>query len=113
MYMYMYTGKYSSTSHAHNVVLPPGTPTMQELLCFSDQKVNIVEQIGANYSSFGIFLLEDTTGAVVKALEKEYRGNAQEINMDIFRKWLQGKGLKPVAWCTLVNILQKIKLCGK
>ena len=83
---------------------------MKELLCFSDQKVNIVEQIGANYSCFGIFLLEDYTGAVVKALEKEHRGNAQEINMDIFQRWLQGNGLKPVAWSTLVTVLQKMKL---
>ena len=83
---------------------------MQELLCFSDQKVNIVEQIGANYSCFGIFLLEDNTGAIMKALEKEHKVNAQEINMDIFRRWLQGKGMKPVAWSTLVTVLQQIKL---
>ena len=83
---------------------------MQELLCFSNQKVNIAVQIGANYSCFGIFLLEDKTGAVVEALEKEHRGNAQEININIFRRWLQGNGLKPVAWSTLVTVLQKIKL---
>ena len=92
------------------MVLPPETPTMKELLCFSDQKVNIVEQIGADYSRFGIFLLEDKNGAVVKALEKEHRGNAQEINTDIFRRWFEGKGMRPVAWSTLVKCLQKIYL---
>ena len=83
---------------------------MQELLCFSDQKVNIAVQVGAKYCTFGIFLLNDTTGVIVEALEQEYRGNAERINMAILQQWLQGKGVKPVAWSTLVTALQKINL---
>ena len=83
---------------------------MQELLCFSDQKVNIAVQIGAKYSIFGIFLLNDTTGVIIEALELEYRGNAERINMAILQQWLQGKGVKPVSWSTLVTALQKINL---
>ena len=83
---------------------------MQELLCFSDQKINIAVQVGANYSTFGIFLLEDETGAIVEALKMQFLGDAEEINMAILKKWLQGKGMKPVAWSTLVTVLQRIDL---
>ena len=46
-----------------------GTPTMPELLSFSDVKLNIAVLVGAKYTKFGTFLLEDKTGAVVEALE--------------------------------------------
>ena len=43
----------------------------------------------------------------MKALEKEYHCNAEDINIAIFRKWLEGKS---VAWSTLVATLQKINM---
>ena len=90
------------------VSLPPGTPTFMELLSFSDKKVNIAERIGVNYFNFGIFLLEDSDGVIVKALEKEHLKNAKEINMAILQRWLEGKGVKPVTWSTLVSALQNV-----
>ena len=99
--------------HVHDkyfVLLPPGLPTLPELLCFSDRRVNIAEQIGVNYLEFGIFLLQDSNGAIVKALEKEHHWNAKQINLAIFQKWLEGKGVKPVTWSTLITALQNIKM---
>ena len=90
------------------VSLPPGTPTLMELLSFSDKKVNIAERIGVNYYKFGIFLLEDSDGVIVKALEKEHLKNAEEINMAILQRWLEGKSVKPVTWSTLVTALQNV-----
>ena len=83
---------------------------MKELLYFSDKKVNVVQQIGVNYSKFGIFLLNGNNGSIVKALEKQYCQNAEDILIDIFRKWLEGMGEKPVAWSTLVATLKKINM---
>eukprot|EP00731_Ephydatia_muelleri_P028874 Em0020g518a len=85
-----------------------GTPTLMELLSFTDKKVNIAEQIGVNYLKFGIFLLKDSDGVIVKALEKEHLKNAEEINMAILQRWLQGKGVKPVTWSTLMTVLQNV-----
>ncbi|KAL5500154.1 hypothetical protein EMCRGX_G011659 [Ephydatia muelleri] len=68
-----------------------GTPTLPELLFFSERRVNIAEQIGANYFKFGIFLLEDSNGAIVTALENEHLKNAERINVAILQKWLEGK----------------------
>eukprot|EP00731_Ephydatia_muelleri_P000993 Em0001g993a len=71
-----------------------------------DRRVNIAEQIGVNYLTFGMFLLQDSFGAIVKALENEHQRNAERINLAIRQKWLEGKGLKPVTWASLVSALQ-------
>ena len=49
-------------------------------------------------------------GAIVDALEKEHHWTAEQINMAILRKWLQGNGVKPVTWSTLVAVLRTIKM---
>ena len=69
-----------------------------------------MEQVGVHYLRFGIFLLKDSNGAIVEALEMEHRGNAEQINMAIFQRWLQGRGLKPVTWSTLITVLKNIVL---
>ena len=56
--------------------------------------------------TFGMFLLQDSFGAIVKALENEHQRNAERVNLAIRQKWLEGKGLKPVTWASLVSALQ-------
>ena len=72
--------------------------------------MNIAQQIGVNYYKFGILLLNDTNGAIVKEVEKEHHHIAEDITIAIFRKWLEGMGEKPVAWSTLVTTLKKINM---
>ena len=79
-----------------------------ELLSFSDKKVNIAERIGVNYFKFGIFLLDDSYGIIVKALEEEHLKKAEVINTAILQRWLEGKGVKPVTWSTLVTALRNV-----
>ena len=89
---------------------PPGTPTLRELLSFSNKKVNFAQNIGVNYLKFGIFLLEDSNGDIMKALEKEHHINVEEINVAILKQWLKGMGVKPVTWSTLVSVLKNVGL---
>ena len=81
---------------------------MPELLSLSARKVNVAVEVGVRYSNFGIFLLNDANGAIVQALEKEHQRSAESINMAILQRWLQGMGVKPVTWSTLVDVLRKI-----
>ena len=85
---------------------------MVELTCFplAGNKVDIAEMVGVHYCSFGIQLLQDRTGDVVSAMEKELGKNALDINHKILRLWLQGKGRQPVTWDTLIAVLQDIGL---
>ena len=83
---------------------------MQKLLCFSDKKLNLTEQVGVKYIEFGTFLLEDSKGVIVKALENECLRNAAKINYAILQRWLCGSGLKPVTWPSLITVLEKIRM---
>ena len=85
---------------------------MMELTCFpmAAGKVDIAEKIGVHYYSFGVQLLEDSNGGRVSALEKKQRENPVDINHEILRLWLQGKGRQPVTWGTLVAVLQDLGL---
>ena len=46
----------------------------------------------------------------MQALEMEHRWNAERINMAILQRWLQGMGVKPVTWSTLVDVLRTIEI---
>ena len=86
-------------------------PLLLSLLKFPGQSgpINIPAQIGTN-SDFGIFLLNDDTGAIVDDIERKHRGNSYEINKAILSKWLQGHGREPFTWRTLIDVLQDAKL---
>ena len=58
---------------------------------------------------FGILLLDDKTAAEVTAIVKEHHQNAADINLEILRLWIGGKG-KPLSWNTLINVLKDIGL---
>ena len=70
--------------------------------------MGLVEKVGTDYSSFGVMLLQDSSGEKICAIEKEKRGNVADINREILRLWLQGKGKQPVTWNTLTTVLADI-----
>jgi hypothetical protein len=73
-------------------------------------KVNLAQAIGTKYTSFGILLLEDDNGNRTEAIVRELQGRAEDINTKIFCLWVNGEGLEPVSWATLVGVLQDIGL---
>ena len=91
---------------------PLGGPTLVECIRFQgrERRINIPQEIGINYSEFGILLLEDATGARVEAIAHKHLNNAQQINLDILKEWVGGRGAKPVNWTMLVEVLKDIGL---
>ena len=87
-------------------------PTLHELLNFPGQekKINIPQEIGTQYKTFGTILLEDDSGARVDNIVHEYRERAERINTEILQEWLTGRGKQPVTWETLVEVLYDIEL---
>lgn len=73
-----------------------------------DSKVNLAEKIGVKYHDFGVLLLNDNSGDVISFIEREQRGCACSINREVFKMWLKGTGRQPVAWDTLVAVLNDI-----
>ena len=88
------------------------TPTLPSLIVFNTASgtINIVERIGRKYNMFGPLLLNDTTGAVTQAIERQYNCNADDINLEILRRWINGGGIQPVTWSTLTNVLRRVGL---
>lgn len=60
-----------------------------------------------HYNTFGPLLLDDKTGAIMPAIVTQNLLNATNINMEVFRRWVQGSGIKPVNWATLIETLRK------
>ena len=75
-----------------------------------DEGLNIIEQIGTTYRMLGTMLLNDDTGAITEAIKQQFNQNAIDINYEILRRWLQGRGKSPVTWMTLVRVLKQIQL---
>ena len=76
----------------------------------ADSKVYLAKKIGVKCHDFGILLLDDVDGNCINFIEKEQRGNAYGINLEVFKMWLQGRGKQPVTWDTLVAVLCDIGL---
>jgi hypothetical protein len=77
---------------------------MPELL-----RLRVPQQVGANYSTFGIFLLNDMTGSRVDIIDTECRERPERIVLRILQEWLEGKGL-PVTWESLIQTLRDTDL---
>ena len=79
-------------------------PSLPQLLHL---KVHL--EVGADYFTFGIFLLNDQTGNRIRNFERECQGNPEGVMLRILQEWLEGKGL-PVTWESLVQTLRDIDL---
>ena len=72
--------------------------------------INLAERIGVKYKSLGIQLLEDATGSITDAIEKECHFLTVDIILKIFKRWVEGRGRKPITWATLIEVLKNIQL---
>lgn len=62
-----------------------------------------------DYKSFGVMLLEDSSGEKINTIEREKRGDVADIIHEILRVWLQGRGKQPVTWNTFACVLESIQ----
>ena len=81
-------------------------PTLPELLRFK-----IPQQVGADYTTFGIFLLDDATGSRVDGISTEVgcQGRSDRITTRILQEWVGGSGAA-LTWDTLVKTLRDCEL---
>ena len=82
------------------------------MLCFAGKggaKINIPQRIGTKYSQFGVQLLNDETGEEIDAVVAKCREDAEQINFEILKLWVRGKG-KPLSWDVLIDVLNDVGL---
>ena len=82
---------------------------MPELLALQgkDKTIDIVEAIGVQWRVVGINLLNDKSGATIEAIDEQFRGNVQAINLEILKRWLRRKGVRACTWWVLLEVLRK------
>ena len=87
-------------------------PTLIECVRFRgrERRINIPQEIGVKYHEFGLFLLEDETGARIHSLANKHMNDAEQINMEVLQQWITGRGKHPVTWKTLIQVLRNIEL---
>ena len=54
----------------------------------------------------GTTLLDDKDGTIIPAIAQQYANNTEFINMEILRRWLQGKGIPDCTWRGLLGVLR-------
>ena len=77
---------------------------MPELL-----RLRVPQQVGANYFTFGIFLLDDKTGSRMRSFKQACLANPEDVMLMVLQEWLEGKGL-PVTWKSLIQTLRDTDL---
>ena len=71
--------------------------------------INIPEEIGDEYYSFGIFLLNDKDGHLVSNIRYNHKDDLEETNIEILEQWLR-RGGSQVTWWTLIQTLKDMEL---
>ena len=79
---------------------------MPQLILFKGKtkRINVAREIGIEWWDIGTVLLNDENGTIMPAIAKEFRDNAQDINREVFRRWLQGEGIE-CTWHALLDAL--------
>ena len=83
-------------------------PTMLQMTSLQGktENINIVEGIGVQWDNVGATLLDDKYGTIIPALARQYGNNAELINKEILRRWLQGRGIHNRTWQGLLEVLK-------
>ena len=93
----------------NGLLLYAGKPDLTNLTCFHGRSrvFNVAAEIGMQYFLVGTALLNDRSGAVVPQIAAELLGNAERINMEILRRWIQGSGVEDCSWDGLLRVLRE------
>ena len=68
-----------------------------------------MEGIGAEWDNVGTALLDDKDGTIIPAIAREHGNNAERINTEILRRWIQGKGIPDRTWKGLLCVLRNVR----
>ena len=84
--------------------------TIESVPCMTDLlRLNVPREVGVHYLRFGIFLLNDRTGALVTNITTTCRDRPEEIVTKILQEWIGGRG-KRKTWKVLIETLQDCDL---
>ena len=86
-------------------------PRLVELATLKTRKgerVNIIESLAPQWKQFGVYLDFDDTGRHLDLIETKHAHKSHCVVaccQDMFTHWLEGNGVQPVTWQTLIELL--------
>jgi hypothetical protein len=84
-------------------------PTIRQLLLLKTaggEKIRIISWLAPRWRDLGYMMNFDDTGAKVEAIEQKYRGDPEDCCRAMFQHWLNGNGVRPCSWGTLIELLE-------
>ena len=75
-----------------------------------EKKVKIIESVATDWRKIGMLLDFDPVGKRLEIIAETERDKPEECCRSMFQYWLQGNGLQPVTWITLVRVLEDCEL---
>ena len=81
---------------------------MPQLLSFQGKTkcFNVAEEIGVQWQVVGTILLNDENGTIIPAIAQQFSNNAQDINMEVLNRWIEGRGVD-CTWQALLGALRE------
>ena len=88
--------------------LSDSQPTIAQLLLLktADGKIRIISRLAPRWRDLGYIMNFDDTGAEIETIEQKYRGDPKECCQAMFQLWLNGNGIRPCTWGTLIELLE-------
>ena len=87
------------------------TPTLQQLECLQTPSghIRIIRIVMDEYYPLGINLLLDKNGDITDEIETKHKFDKKRTTFAILKRWLQGTGIKPQIWATLIEVLRQMQ----
>ena len=89
--------------------LSDSPPTIAQLLLLKTAaggKIRIISRLAPHWRDLGYIMNFDDTGAEIETIKQKYHGDPKECCRAMFQHWLNGNGVRPCSWGTLIELLE-------
>jgi hypothetical protein len=86
----------------------PSLAKLSLLRTFQGKKIKIIERVAPFWQRLGDQLDFDDSGSRLSLIKAEYPTNPVACCRAMFQHWLNGNGLTPCSWRTLVDLLDDL-----
>ena len=70
------------------------------------EKIKIIPKLALHWRRLGDIMNFDDTGDEIGMIERKYRDDPKECCRAMFQHWLNGNGVRPCTWGTLIELLE-------
>lgn len=72
--------------------------------------LNILQEVGSDYFKFGVIILNEESGVILKTIESDCNHKSECSNRAIAERWLSGhRKYKEITWTALIETLCEIE----